>query len=147
VDIGRFLAASLPFMAHLEHITVTFDSHPLLRLDKSSESPIFLDLLDGLKRETAHGFMSVSDVSKTEVQMRAKSWSYGVSSKMASFEKRMFVWSAGVKVVLDAQSELGLGLDKAMKKAVPENCSFRLIYASLLEPSSTRAQTDPFLDG
>jgi hypothetical protein len=137
-------------MVNLEHITVAFDSHPLLRLKKSSQSPIPLELLDCLRRGTAPGFMSVSDVSKREVRIEAESWSYEGGSKTVptlSFEKRMLVWSAGVKVILDVQSELGSGLNKAMKKAVPENCSFQLIYVSLLEPSSTRAHTDPFLDG
>jgi hypothetical protein len=132
-DIQRFLAASLPFMTNLQEITVTFDSHILVQLTRSMGSAEEAPIPKSLSAATSHGLMAVSKVQKTNVHIKAESRAHDGSHELRSAGKNMLVWSADIRVTLEEASELGMGLNKATKKAVPDTCSFQLIYVSLLE--------------
>lgn len=131
VEIGRYIAAALPFMANLELVTVAFDHHILLRFKKTSGLLTYVPLLPHLIPKLKSNLMAVSKVGKREISISAAKHVYkqnsGVPSVVAS-EMRLLVWSADVKVDVDEMSDLGSGLYKAMKKSAPTKCGFQLVY-------------------
>lgn len=141
-EISRFLAASLPFMANLERVTVSLDSYPLLRLAKSSEVPRSIPLLEHLRPKANPGFMTVSGVDQEEVFVDAKTFLYGPSTTpiVISSAIRMLMWSADVRVELDPSSEVAIGVQKATKKGVPKKCRYSLVYVSLVIARRTETQ-------
>lgn len=120
-------------MSNLEVVTVAFDSYTLLHLCKTSGPPTHHPLLEHLEPKAHSGFMAVSGVDKRQVCIGAETYVYEGNSTtpfLASSETRMLVWSADIQVDLNATSDLGKGLTKAMKKTVPEKCRFQLVYVS-----------------
>lgn len=121
-------------MVNIKLITVAFDSYTLLRLEKTSRPPTPIPLLQHLEPKADSDFMMVCGVDKREVCISAETYVYGGDPSTLSVvpaKTRMLVWSADIKVVLNPSSDLGRGLDKAMKKPVPEKSRFQLIYVSL----------------
>lgn len=136
IDIGQFLAASLPFMVNLKFLTVAFDSYTFLKLSRSEES------VEQLRPVMNHaGLMKTVEISKTEVRICADVEEYAYQatsltrcptcsispSSVISSEFRMLVWGAKVATTLD--NTLELGLRKATKKdRIPKHCQVKLIY-------------------
>jgi Protein of unknown function (DUF3684) len=142
-EIGRFLTASLPFMINLEFDTVAFDSYTILRLRKSLDRPTVVSLLKHLQPAAGAGLMKVYEVKKTNIHIDAERF-YGHKfhanrTPASSLEfgqstlpsrNTMLLWAVEFKVTLDKKSELRSGLEKAMKKTVPNHPKFLLIYVS-----------------
>jgi hypothetical protein len=137
-DIGRFLTASLPFMANLEVVTVALDSHILLRLHKCVETRKSVPLRNGLDPKIRGGLMTVSELVKTELTLWAKTYTTPGSNGILispnipriSFSS-IHALGANVAVSLDTETEEGL--KKILKKnKVLKNCHFQMVYVSRL---------------
>jgi hypothetical protein len=129
-------------MANITDVTVAFDSHILLHLCKSVEQ---LPLPKDLKLRSGVGLMTVVEVNKSEVRIRAEvaKWVYqaycspcpkcsipGLSPSIILSEYKLLRWSANVRVGVDKKWELGWR--KATKKRrFPERCQVQVIYVLL----------------
>lgn len=157
IDIGRFLAASFAFLANLKAVTVAFDSHVLLRLSKTMESPEQLPLLNPRTNER---LMKANTFNKTEVVIKAEvaelvyqtanstpcpkcSPISPSSLQPRTSQYKMFVWSANATVALDPKLEAGLK-QATKKKDIPVNCQVKLIYVSY-NIHCHRGATEPFV--
>ena len=106
IDIGRFLASSLVFMTNLKLVTVAFDSHVVLRFQKSIGSSRHMPLIRDLNPELEG--MKAVEVDQTEVRISADvaTWidqipsydssrpdsSMSPSSSFVSSEYKVLVW-------------------------------------------------------
>lgn len=121
-------------MVNLRQVTIALDSSDLITLTRSVENPIDVPLLQHLNTEAQLGHMAVTKVTKTKLRIGAESHFHNKSdATVQSAEKAMTIWSADIKVALDGKSDLGLGLTKATKKALPDTCSYQLMYVSVLQ--------------
>lgn len=130
-EIGGFISASLPSMANLEQVVIAFNSSILFKVEKSGKPATPIPMLRDLASSPSPSLMNIKWVNSRELCIKKDEMVYvkpDHTPNLTSSESHMAVWTAEVEVPVESNSEFALGLEKAMKKKVPNRFLMQLIY-------------------
>lgn len=139
-ELGRFLEASLPFMANITSVTLLIDSTTILSLQKHvNPNPVKVPVHNKFKPSDETMFkMIVERVEQQAVRVHVKaqpSLYDQVTPSKPDYDQDVTLWTASIRAIPTKASKSAL--KKITKKSVPELSKIRIaIVSKFLERTS-----------